>query len=208
MIHLSLNLRVTHNNHKSHTIAYVYISPQPCFSTVKSTGTELYTLGHVSKNSMFSGSHNRCACTRVKQHSQGCLCVCVCTLMCVHELDQVRGEDIGCKATEEQTFLPDFVLCAFSQEKHPPQQQSTDTHVLLDVTCNMLLTGTDKWILQTHRNHQVFHEVYMRLVPREGVQARGQVSESHTRSAGPGVPIWQLYAELVQTTSAQIISFF
>lgn len=48
----------------------------------------------------------------------------------------------------------------------------------------------------------------MRLVPREGVQARGQVSESHTRSAGPGVPIWQLYAELVQTTSAQIISFF
>lgn len=72
----------------------------------------------------------------------------------------------------------------------------------------MPLTGTDKWILQTHRNHQVFQAVYMRLVPREGVQARGQVSESHTRSTGPGVPICQLYAELVQTTSAQIISFF
>ncbi|EOB00268.1 hypothetical protein Anapl_08743 [Anas platyrhynchos] len=77
-----------------------------------------------------------------------------------------------------------------SQEKHPPQQQSTDTHVLLDVTCNMLLTGTDKWILQTHRNHQVFQAVYMRLVPREGVQARGQTKKAQQR--GTEKEIWVL----------------
>lgn len=136
------------------------------------------------KTGMLGRSHNRCAYTCTKPHGQGCLCACVCVFMC--KLDQMTGEELWCKAIG--TFLPSSGLCASCEERRTSQQSTATCILLLGLIRHVFLTSPDTWILQMLRNQQVVQAVYMRLVPKGGVQARGQESDAPAKRMGLCMP--------------------